>query len=168
MHQLSSAMGRVQLKHYDARCAVIRQAMNFFWDQLDGVPGLRAHRVDEAVSGSNMAGWYAAHGNYVPEELGGLSVTRFAQAVSAEGGACRPGANLPLHEHKLLGKQPPLPVSEGIARRTFFCPWFKKFEPEKLLQHAEAYRKVALHYAELLPGDPGDPENIGGYSSWRR
>ena len=142
--------------------------MNFFWDQLEGVPGLRAHRVDEASTGSNMAGWYAAHGLYVPEELGGLSLTRFAQAVQAEGASCRPGANLPLHEHPLLGKQPRLPVSEGIARRTFFSPWFKKFEPEKLLQHAEAYRKVALSAASLHHDDPGDPEVLGGYSSWRR
>ena len=45
--------------------------MNYFWDLLEGVPGLRAHRPP-AGSGSTMGGWYAAHGLYVPEELGGL------------------------------------------------------------------------------------------------
>ena len=61
MHQLSSAMGRVQLKYYDDRCIEIRKAINYFWDLLEGVPGIRAHRVDEST-GSNMAGWYRPHG----------------------------------------------------------------------------------------------------------
>src|SRR5205085_371956 len=101
MHQLSSAMGRVQLKHYDARCTEIRKAMNAFWDRLEGVPGLRAHRVDEST-GSNMAGWYAPHGLYRPDELGGLSLSRFCEAVRAEGCPTGPGGNIPLHRHPLL------------------------------------------------------------------
>ena len=31
-----------------------------------------------------MAGWYCAHAHYLPEELHGLSVTRFVEAVLAE------------------------------------------------------------------------------------
>ncbi len=63
MHQMSSAVGRVQLKHYDERMAEIDRAMNYFWDRLEGVPGLRAHRP---AKGSNctMGGWYACHGIY--------------------------------------------------------------------------------------------------------
>jgi dTDP-4-amino-4,6-dideoxygalactose transaminase len=168
MHQLSSAMGRVQLREYDARCVEIRQAMNYFWDQLAEVPGLRAHRVDEAATRSTMAGWYAAHGLYYPEELGGLSITRFAAAVQAEGAPCQPGANLPLHQHRLLSPQLPLPVSEGIGRRTFFCPWFKKFQPEKIEEYVLAYRKVVENAHQLLADDPGDPSAMGSYSSSRR
>lgn len=167
MHQLSSAVGRVQLQAYDARCIEIRRAMNYFWDQLEGTPGLHAHRVAEAETGSTMAGWYAAHGLYRPEELGGLSITRFAEAVRAEGALCQPGANLPLHQHRLLGPQPPLPISEGIGRRTFFCPWFKKFQPEKLDEYALAYRKVAENAKALLADDPGDPATLGRFSSWQ-
>ena len=37
MHQISSAVGRVQLKHYDARIEEIQKAMNYFWDLLEGV-----------------------------------------------------------------------------------------------------------------------------------
>ncbi|HTL52608.1 MAG TPA: DegT/DnrJ/EryC1/StrS family aminotransferase, partial [Planctomycetota bacterium] len=65
INQVASAMGRVQLKYYDARCAEIRRAMNRFWDLLEGCPGLRAHRVDEA-DGSTMAGWYCPVGVYAP------------------------------------------------------------------------------------------------------
>jgi perosamine synthetase len=189
MHQVSSAVGRVQLKHYDERCAEIRKAMNHFWDLLEGVPGIRAHRVDEKT-GSNMGGWYAAHGMYVPEELGGLSLTRFSEAVRAEGGTCTPGANLGLHQHPLFntvdilkqGKPTrianstrdvreavgTLPVTEGINHRTYFVPWFKKFHAEKIAEHAAAYRKAAENYRELLEGDKGDPATLGGWATSRR
>ena len=101
MHQMSSAMGRVQLRHYDERCAEIQKAMNYFWDLLEGVPGVKAHRPAKD-SESTMGGWYAAHGLYRPEELGGLSVTKFCQAVSAEGCGISPGANKPLHLHAVF------------------------------------------------------------------
>ena len=39
MHQMSSAVGRVQLRTYDQRMDGIQRAMNEFWDLLEGVPG---------------------------------------------------------------------------------------------------------------------------------
>jgi dTDP-4-amino-4,6-dideoxygalactose transaminase len=174
VNQTSAAMGRVQLKYYDERCEEIRRAMNYFWDLLEGVPGIRAHRVDEN-EGSNMAGWYASHGIYVSEELGGLSLSRFCEAVAAEGGGASPGCNFPLHLHPLLleadvynqGKptrnansdrdlrQPAgsLPHTEAANGRVYNIPWFKKFHKEELEQYAAAYRKVAENYEQLLEGD---------------
>jgi len=184
MHQLSSALGRVQLRYYDQRCKEIRKAMNYFWDLLAGVPGLRAHRPPRD-SGSNMAVWYSPRGLYRPEELGGLSVTRFAEAVRAEGSICTPGVNRPLHLHPLFNTcdvyghgvptriahadrdlcQPPgsLPVSEKIATLTYRIPWFKRCCPETIEEHADAYRKVAENYGELLEDDPGNPPDLGGW-----
>jgi dTDP-4-amino-4,6-dideoxygalactose transaminase len=184
MHQMSAAVGRVQLKHYDARIAEIQKAMNYFWNLLEGVPGVRAHRPPKE-SGSTMGGWYAAHGLYVPEELGGLSVTRFCAAVAAEGCETSPGVNTPLHLHPIFNtadiyghgkptrianssrdlRQPrgSLPVSEGIMRRTFSIPWFKHYRPEIIEQHARAFRKAAERHKELLPGDAGDAPILGGW-----
>ena len=189
MHQMSSAVGRVQLKYYDERIAVIRQAMNYFWDLLADVPGLQAHRTP-TDGDSNMAGWYAPHGLYRPEEVGGLSVTRFCQAVSAEGVPCTPGVNQPLHTHPLLNtadvyghdrptriafadrdlRQPvgSLPVSEGIGHLTYSIPWFKHYEPEVIEQYAAAYRKAAENYNVLLADDPGDPPELGGWHFYDR
>jgi dTDP-4-amino-4,6-dideoxygalactose transaminase len=188
MHQLSSAVGRVQLKYYDGRIAEIRKAMNYFWDLLEDVPGIVAHRVDEA-EGSNMAGWYAAAGLYEPEPLGGLSVTRFAEAVRAEGSQCSPGINKPLHLHPLFNtadvyghgtptriansnrdlRQPAgsLPVSEGIGARSCRVPWFKRYRPDVIEAHAHAYRKVAENYEALLADDPGDPASAGGWFTFQ-
>lgn len=184
MHQMSAAVGRVQLRHYDARMAEIQRAMNYFWDRLEGVPGIRAHRPPKG-SGTTMGGWYAARGLYVPEELGGLSVTRFAQAVRAEGAPCNPGVNAALHLHPLFNtvdvyghgrptrlanavrdvRQPPgtLPVSEGIGARTFSIPWFKRYRPEQIDEYVEAFRKVAEGYRDLLADDPGNPPHLGGW-----
>ncbi|MBQ7119435.1 MAG: DegT/DnrJ/EryC1/StrS family aminotransferase [Oscillospiraceae bacterium] len=186
MHQLSSAMGRVQIKYYDERCAEIDKAMNYFLDLIDGLPGMRPRRVDYST-GSTMAGWYATTGIYVPEELGGLSVTRFTEAIRAEGveGGVTAGCNRPLHTHNLFktadvfndGKPTriansdkdvreldnDLTVAEGIGRLTFHLPWFKHFDKELIEQYAGAFRKVCENYKDLLPGDEGDPENIGGW-----
>ncbi len=189
MHQMSSAMGRVQLKYYDARSQEIDKAMNHFWDELEGVPGLRAHRPSKD-SGCTMGGWYAPHGIYVPEELGGLSVTRFCEAVRAEGCSTNPGVNSALHLHPLFtecdvyGHGKPtrianssrdvrqyrgdLPVSESVGARTYRIPWFKHFRPEIIGEYAEAFRKVCGHYEKLLSDDKGNPEHIGGWHFFRR
>jgi dTDP-4-amino-4,6-dideoxygalactose transaminase len=190
MHQLSSAMGRVQLKLYPQRMAEIDKAMNYFWDLLEGIPGIKAHRPPKN-SGTTMGGWYAAHGLYRPEELGGLSVTAFCEAVRAEGAECGPGCNKALHLHPVFNdidiynqgkptrianspldlRQPPgsLPVSEGIQERVFSIPWFKHYRPEIIKEQAEAFRKVAENYKELLPQDKGNPEEFGSWGlSFRR
>lgn len=171
MHQLSSAMGRVQLRHYPARIAEIQRALNRFWDLLDGVPGIHAHRPSQ-WPGSTMGGWYFARGLYRAEELGGLPCARFAEAVRAEGAAvCNPGANYPLHTHNVfhtadvLGAGKPtaiafterdvrqgpgtLPVAESIRDICLGVPWFKHDVPEQIAQYAAAYRKVAEHADEL-------------------
>lgn len=190
MHQLSAAVGRVQLKYYDQRMNEIQKAMNYFWDLLEGTPGIRAHRPAKD-SGSTMGGWYAAHGLYLPEELEGLSVTRFTAAVRAEGVEdIGPGANQALHLHPLFNtcdvyghgkptriahsnrdlRQPPgsLPVSEKIGKRLFSIPWFKHYRPRVIAQYAKAFKKAARYYKELLKDDPGDPASLGGWSTYWR
>ena len=170
MHQLSSAVGRVQLKHYRERMEEIQKAMNYFWDLLEGAPGLKAHRPP-ADSGSTMGGWYAAHGIYVPEELDGLSVGKFCEAVRAEGVSIGSGANLLMHLHPVLNEadvyghgkptrlahsaqdirqgQGSLPVSERMPERLYSIPWFKHYRPEIIREYAEAFRKVVSQAGEL-------------------
>ena len=191
MHQLTSAMARVQLKNYAAQMAEIDKGMNYFWDSLEGLPGIRPHRPPRG-SGCTMGGWYAAHGHYRPEELDGLSVHRFCQALNAEGVPCTLGCNKALHLHPLFNtidvyrqgkptrianlphevdiRQPAgsLPVSEGIQARVFYIPWFKRYRPEIIREYIEGIRKVIGNYKELLPGDPGNPPDSGGWGLTRR
>jgi len=176
MHQLSSAVGRVQLREYDDRMADIQAAMNYFWDLLADVPGIDDHRPDDPDS--TMGGWYSPKGLYRPGELGGLPIDRFAAAVEAEGSTCSPGCNFPLHTHPMLREadvydhgvptrvahasrdvreaEGDLPVAEGIQERTFNIPWFKHHRPGIIEQHAAAYRKVAENHEALAATDPAD------------
>ena len=174
MHQLSSAVGRVQIKSYQERIAVIQEAMNYFWDQLESVPGIRAHRP-AADSGGTMGGWYAAKGLYEPDELGGLPAARYCEAVSAEiegsGFQVRPGANTLMHLHPVFNeadiyghgkptriahsdrdlRQPEgsLPVTESLPDRCYSIPWFKHNRPAAIDQYVQAFRKVSEHADEL-------------------
>ncbi|MBP1990521.1 DegT/DnrJ/EryC1/StrS family aminotransferase [Paenibacillus eucommiae] len=184
MHQVSSAVGRVQLKYYEQRIAEIDKAMNYFWKQLEGVPGIQPHRPVHQP-GSTNAGWYAARGLYHAEQLGGLSVTRFCEALVAEGISCESGCNRPLHLHPvfhtadiyghgtptrlanterdLLQPAGSLPVAEHISERVFSIPWFKQFRPESIDKYVLAIRKVVACHKELLEKDPGNSPQLGGW-----
>ncbi len=189
MHQMSSAVGRVQLKYYDERCKQIRKAIDYFWDLLKDIPGLRPHRVE--YPDSNMAGWYSPVGFYVKEELGGLSISRFIEAVRAEGGICfGPGVNKPLHTHPLFSecdvyghgkptriansnrdiRQPigSLPVTEKVNFTVYRIPRFAYYDANIIEQQANAYRKVVENHKDLLKDDPGDPQEAGSWFLTKR
>lgn len=171
-NQVCAAIGRVQLKYYDERCAEIRKALNYFWDLLEGLPGIRAIRVDEAT-GSNMAGWYAPHGTFIPEELGGLSVKRFCEALRAEGFNSWDGGNFCLHTHPFFktfdltnaGTPSRIEYNDRDVRvdddkcepsETVYCfsvPWFKHFDKVWIERYAAAVRKVIENHQQLLEAD---------------
>ena len=172
-NQVCTAIARVQLKYYDERCRRIREAMNYFWDRMEGLPGVRAIRVDEST-GSNMAGWYSPHGIYKPEELDGLSVRRFCEALRAEGyrGAWE-GGNFCLHTHPFF-KTFDL-RREGVPSRIVFndrdvrldddkcrpsedimcfsVPWFKYLDKEWIDRYVALFRKVIENHEPLLGND---------------
>ncbi|MCX7011721.1 MAG: DegT/DnrJ/EryC1/StrS family aminotransferase [Candidatus Sumerlaeota bacterium] len=171
LNQTCSAMGRVQLKHYPERNEEIGRAMNRFWDLLEGCPGIRAHRPPKG-SKSKMGGWYNARGLYRAEELGGLPIQKFYEAVTAEGVPTGSRCNAPLHLHPVFQeadlfrqgqptviafgqrdvRQGPgaLPVSERIRSMCFGVPWFKHDRPDIIEQHALAFRKVAENASQLM------------------
>ncbi len=172
-NQVCTAIGRDQLKHYDERCAKIREAMNYFWDQLEGMPGIRAIRVDEST-GSNMAGWYCPHGAYYPEELHGLSVKRFAQAVYAEiGGYVKEGGNFCLHTHKFFKtfdmthrgvpsriayndrdvREDDALCDPSVHKYCFSVPRFNYLDKEIVDLFVAGFKKVIENHEALLEGD---------------
>ncbi|MEN8227905.1 MAG: DegT/DnrJ/EryC1/StrS family aminotransferase [Bacteroidota bacterium] len=189
LNQISSAIGLVHLEMYPDWMAEIDKAMNYYCDQLEGTPGIRSIRPAKG-SGSTKGGWYFPLFKYVPEELGGLSLTRFSDAVKAEGTTCNPGAYSPLHLHPAFtemdiyghgkptriahyqGDDPDvllkqsLPVTENMNPFVFEVPWFKHFMKEEIDQHVAAYRKVATNYKELLADDDKEKDrDIGSFSS---
>ncbi len=174
-NQVCSALGRVQLKYFDQRCAAVREAMNYFFDRIDGVPGIHPLRVDESC-GSNMGGFYQPQIIYKPEELGGLSSRRFAAALTSELGGtftAYEGGNYCLHTHNYfkefdllgLGRPSRTAFTERDVREddkhllpseSVFCisvPRFVYLDKEWIELYASAVRKVAENYKELLADD---------------
>ncbi|MHC4122813.1 MAG: DegT/DnrJ/EryC1/StrS family aminotransferase [Planctomycetota bacterium] len=190
LNQMVSAYGRVQLKLFPQQLAQIQKAMNYLCDLLEGLDGVKPTRPK--YPNSTRGGWYYPHFNYVPEELEGLSVKRFAEAVTAEGSICNAGCNAPLHLHPVFTKMDifghgrptrianlapaakiedynvSLPVAEDINRRTFEVPWFKHYRPEIIEEHARAYKKVVENYKDLLEGDAQDEKDEVRYTSFFR
>jgi perosamine synthetase len=170
LNQTCAAMGRVQLRHYPKRIKTIQRAMNRFWDLLEGTPGLKSHRP-ATDSDSTMGGWYNPIGHYVPEQLGGLPVETFIEAVNVEGGCSGRGVNFPLHLHPVMNEvdvygdgrptrlafasrdvrqfKGSLPVAEAVGDRAFGIPYFKHDRPDIIERYAAAYRKVALQASNL-------------------
>ena len=175
VNQVSAALGRGQLKYFDERCREIRRAMNAFFDLLEGLPGIRPIRVDEAT-GSTMGGFYNPTLAYYPDELGGLSSKRFAKAIRAEFNGyfkCWEGGNFNLHTHPYfktfdyfrLGKPGRIAFADRDVREDdkylepsekIYCvgaPWFKKYDKEWIEKYAAVYKKVIDNYEQLLEGD---------------
>ena len=176
-NQVCTALARVQLKYYDERCAEVRKAMNYFYDQLEGTPGLHLIRANEA-EGSNMAGCYCPHLTYKSEELGGLSVARFSEALRAEAGEAGagmgwPGSNHCLHTHNYFqtldvfneGKPTRISNSDYDVRETdeackpselidcVSLPRFVKFDKDVIDLYVRVIKKVVENYESLLEND---------------
>jgi hypothetical protein len=49
---------------------------------------------------------------------------------------------------------------------TYVIPWFKHYTPAIIEEYANAFRKVAENYKELLDGDKGNPASLGGWSTF--
>lgn len=163
MNQTCSAMGRVQLRHYDERTADIQAALNRFWDLLEGTPGLIPHRP--ASADTTMGGWYAPHGLYDASQLNGMPCEEFCKRVQAEGVTIVPGTNRPLHLHPYFNeadifsqgsptvvafgqrdvRQGPgsLPVAERVSQIAYSIPYLVRDIPELIAPIAAAYKKAA-------------------------
>ncbi len=172
LNQISAAMGRVQLQHYPQRIVEIQRAVSRFWHLLEDVPGITPHRV--TGEGSDMGGWFYPIAHYDADKLGGLPVSRFIEAVVAEGAIARGGIDKPQHLEPIFNtvdiyghgkptrlayadrdlRQPAgsLPVTEAVNDSVIAVPWFKHDWPQQIERQAAAYRKVARHSAQLLAG----------------
>ena len=175
VNQLCAVLGMGQLKYFDERCVEIRKAMNYFFDCIEGIPGIVPRRIDEST-GSHMGAYYIPSVIYEPSAFEGLSSKRFSAAVSAEfNGAFNSweGGNYCLHTHQYfktydflhLGKPSRIVFMDDDVRQRdkecdsslekccFSVPWFKKYDKEWIEKYASVIRKVAENYKDLLEGD---------------
>ena len=152
MHQMSSAVGRVQLKYYDERTKEIDKAMRYFWDGLKDFPALKPHATSPG-SDLTMGGWYYPLGlfDYKSHPEGALNKNmvkpcrlkefwmRFLRKtghftftlsfrILIFSGPEKP-TMISFADRDVRQYKGSLPHAENIASYAFGVPWFKKYEP---------------------------------------
>ena len=186
MHQMSAAVGRVQLRHYDARIAEIQTGDEPVLGPSRGNARPRAAPAPEGLG--------QHHGGLVrrPRALRPRGARRPVRLALLRGRAGRgraamayPGRNRPLHLHPLFNtcdvyghgkptriahadrdlRQAPgsLPVTEARRAAWSGSRGSSTARPDLIDEYAAAYRKAALGFRDLLAGDQGDPPDVGGW-----
>lgn len=122
-------------------------------------------------SGATRGGWYGYKAHYVSEELDGLPLTRFMEALCAEGVQVKRPGSRPLHRlptfrltrseasrlglpwSETLGDQPPpfydCPVADEIYPTLMSLPTFSGACQSIIEQYGAAFDKVANAYRAL-------------------
>lgn len=165
IHPLAAAIALDQLGHLDEYLAGRATIARYLRDQLAELPGIAAPDVPEA----NQAAWYGMPLTYVPDELGGLPIERFYDALRAEGchAMDRPGSTCPLNQLPLFRYPEPVlphypyfgrlsyrygqfPVAEQVHRHTLKLPvWHREDDMPLVESYIDAFRKVIDHHHEL-------------------
>lgn len=171
MHPLGAAIANVRLKYLDEQNEIRRQNMEWFSERIADIPGIAPPVVREHVS---MGGWYGYKPLYRQEELEGLPIKRYIEALRAEGApAKRPGSK-PLHLLPLFQDYPQsltsmgslwngmefspgvqykkgdFPVAERQYEALLSLPVFAEPAIDLLEEFAQALEKVAMNYKSLF------------------
>lgn len=170
-HPLAVAIAGVSLRSLPYRIEHFIANRESLADRIGDLGGIElAHNYPKA-KGAELYG--SMRFLYDPDALGGLSVERFCQALSAEGVPVSPGSFRDLEHLRALytedlpglwGKGHPgpanlalpryrkgeFPVSESLSQHTCSMPGWIEAADGLIDQVAQAIRKVADHHRELL------------------
>lgn len=165
IHPLAAAFARDQLAHLDEYLAGRAEIAKLMCDVLREVPGISVPQLPN----KHQASWYGLPLSYVPDDLGGLPVERFHQALLAEGlkEVDRPGSTCPLNQLPLfqcpaalfpqqreftaIHYQPgDFPVAELVHHHTLKLPvWHREEDVPLARAYVDGIKKVALHHHDL-------------------
>jgi dTDP-4-amino-4,6-dideoxygalactose transaminase len=168
MHPLAAAIALAQLQRLDERNERRRENLEFLSSLLESVPGVRP---PVTRSGATRGGWYGYKAHYVSEELDGLPLTCFLEALCAEGVQVKRPGSPPLHRlptfrltrseasdlglpwSEVLGEQLPVfydcPVADEIYPTLMSLPTFSGSCRSVIEQYGVAFDKVANAYRTL-------------------
>jgi dTDP-4-amino-4,6-dideoxygalactose transaminase len=165
---LSLAIGLASLETVEYRTRRIWEHYLLIEEGLKGVPGVRlVSRYAKAQPGGCYGNF---RGLYTPEELGGLPVERFIEAVNAEGAFLGGRTYTPFHLHSLFARGMPfyddgrgpltgdyegyqpgdLPITEAVYPRIIAFPALIDPREGYIEQYVTAIRKVVENYRQLL------------------
>ncbi|MFD4393688.1 DegT/DnrJ/EryC1/StrS family aminotransferase [Kitasatospora sp. NPDC058397] len=165
IHPLAAAIAHDQLARLDDYLAGRAEIARHLTDQLGRIPGLEVTAMPDGV----IPSWYGLTLTYRPEQLGGLPIERFHQALLAEGATefDRPGSTCPLNQLPLYQQPSTLfpghpqsqrrykagdfPVAERAHAHMIKLPvWHREQDLELVEQYVRAAIKIGDHHEELL------------------
>lgn len=164
IHPLAATIALDQLTRLDDYLEGREAFATYLRDNLNSLPGLEI----ESLGPDLRSSWYGLILNYKCEELGGLPIERFVEALHAEG--CievdRPSSTCPLnllplfqepyplfpeYPHSLTYRPGDFPRAEAVHRGTLKLPvWHREDEFEIAQLYVMAFRKVISHFRCLL------------------
>lgn len=172
MHVLAAALARISLRKLNSRIKTRTENLNYFSRLLNEIPGIEPPITRNYVT---RGAFYGYKPLYLKEEMDGLSIDLYVQALKAEGVEIKKPGSPPLHmlplfqtlndgmykdswprrssyvEREIIYKNGDLPVSEAYYRRALSLPTFTSPEDKKLIeQYSDAFRKVFENRAELI------------------
>ncbi|MEU8860924.1 DegT/DnrJ/EryC1/StrS family aminotransferase [Streptomyces umbrinus] len=169
IHPLAARIALDQLGRLDEYLDGRERVAAYLREQLDGVPGIVVPPAEPSVRSS----WYGLILQYRGEELRGLPIERFHEALQAERCAevDRPGSTCPLNLLPLFQKPGPLlpgyegkfsyalgdfPRAEAFHQGILKLPVWHREEDMPLVEgYVEAFRKVTKNYRELVEQNDG-------------
>lgn len=164
IHPLAAAIALDQLGHLDEYLAGRERIARHLIEQLAELPGIGVPQLPAEARSS----WYGLVLQYRGDDLDGLPVGRFYDALHAEGAqeVDRPGSTCPLNLLPLFQEPEPLfpqyagkfaykhgdfPRAEEVHRNTLKLPvWHREEDMPLVNQYIEAFRKVTTTYRDLL------------------
>lgn len=164
IHPLAASIALDQLGHLDEYLNSRERMADYLCKQLDDLPGIVVPRTEPDVRSS----WYGLILRYQGEELGGLPIERFHEALLAEGcyEADRPGSTCPLNLLPLFQEPGPLlpeyedtfsyapgdfPRAETFHQGILKLPvWHREEDLPLMDAYIKAFRKVTQSHRELV------------------
>ena len=168
MHPLAAAIALQQLRRLDYRNEQRRENLDLLSSLLESAPGIRP---PVTRAGATRGGWYGFKAHYVGEDLGGLALPRYLDALKAEGVQAKKPGSAPLHrlpvfrltrtEARSLGlswadalgeQRPPFyecPIADDVYPSLISLPTFSGDCAPVIKQYGNAFLKVADAWREL-------------------
>jgi len=164
IHPIAAAIANEQFDNLESVLEGRRKFARKMIKELKDLPGIKVPEVPEDIEPS----WYAFVLQYKPEELGGLPIEKFYEALYAEG--CieidRPGSTCPLNYHplfqnpellfsrykgKISYKKGDFPNAERFHEHSLKLPvWHDPKDKEIVDSYIKAFKKVIENYHEVL------------------
>lgn len=164
IHPLAAAIGLEQLGHLDEYLNGRERIATYLIEELGDLPGIAVPQLPATAHSS----WYGLLLQYRSDQLGGLPIERFYDALKAEGAAevDRPGSTCPLNllplfqepgwlfpalEGKVEYSPGDFPRAEQFHGNSLKLPvWHREEDLPLIDQYIAAFRKVTADYRDLI------------------